>query len=108
MSVNRIVRIPGSRASAPPPGSKTKKYFCDVRLYLDDFLGQQSVRFTMDALCCLRVWRIHEAKNFVASLVHPVLVVLNAVFPLRFHILRVSLCDIFRGSSLREIVNVHV
>jgi len=51
---------------------------------------------------------MRETKNFSATLVNPVFVVLNAVFPLRFHILRVSLCDIFRGGSLREIVNVHV
>jgi hypothetical protein len=84
-----------------------KKYFCDVGLDLNDFLGQQSVSFAMDAGRRFCARRMGETKNFPATLVNPVLVVLNAVFPLRFHILRVSLCDIFRGSSLRKIMDVH-
>ena len=62
----------------------------------------------MHTLCRLCVWRVCEAKNFVASLIDPVLVVFDAIFPLGFHILGVSLRDIFRSGSLRKIVNVHV
>ena len=85
-----------------------EEYFCDVGLYLDDLLGQQSVRFTMDASRRFCARRMGKTKNLARLFVDPIFVVLNAVFPLRFHILRVSLCDIFRSGSLREIVDVHV
>ena len=49
-----------------------------------------------------------EAKNFAATLVNPVFMVLDAILSLRFDIFRVSLRDIFRGSSLRKVVDVHV
>ena len=62
----------------------------------------------MYALCCLSVWRMNEAKNLLSTLVHPVFGILDAVFPLRLHILRVRLRDVFWSRSLREIVNVHV
>ena len=38
----------------------------------------------MHTLCRLCVWRMCEAKNFVAILIDPVLVIFDAVFPLRF------------------------
>src|SRR5947207_15493498 len=85
-----------------------EEYFCNVGLYLDDLLSQQPVRFTMDAGCCLCARRMGEAKNFAATLVNPVFMVLDAILSLRFDIFRVTLRDIFRGSSLRKVVDVHV
>ena len=85
-----------------------EEYFCYVGLHLDNFLGHHPVSFAMHTLCRLCVWRMCEAKNFVAILIDPVLVIFDAVFPLGFHILRVSFRDVFRSCSLRKIVNVHV
>src|SRR6476661_8541848 len=85
-----------------------EEHFCDVGFHLDNFLGHHSVSFAMHTLCRLCVWRMCEAKNFVASLIDPVLVIFDAVFPLDFHILGVSFRDVFRSCSLRKIVNVHV
>ena len=79
-----------------------------VGLYLDNFLSEQPVCFAMHTLCCLSVWRMDEAKNLARLLVDPIFVVLNSIFLLRFHIARVSFCDIFWSGSLRKIVNVHV
>ena len=64
--------------------------------------------FAMDLLCRFGVWCMAETKNFPCLFVEPVFGVFNAIFPLRFHVLRVSLRDVFRSRSLRKIVNVHV
>ena len=62
----------------------------------------------MDTLCRLGVWRMNETENFARLLIEPVFGVFDAVFSLRFHVFCVSLCDIFRSGSLRELMNVHV
>ena len=71
---------------------------------------EQSIRM-IDAGCELvRITApsMNEAKNLPSALVHPVFGILDAIFPLRFHILPVGLCDIFSGHSLGKIMNVHV
>jgi hypothetical protein len=62
----------------------------------------------MHTFCRFSVWCMTETKNFACLFVDPLLSVFNAIFALRFHILRVSLRDIFLGGALRKIMNVHV
>jgi hypothetical protein len=62
----------------------------------------------MDLFCCVGTWCVGKTKNFLTTLVDPVFAVLDAIFLLDLHVLRVRLSDVFRGCSLVKIVNVHV
>ena len=64
--------------------------------------------FPVHLLCRFGTWRVGETKDFLPILVDPVFGILDAIFFLRFHIFRVSLCDVFRGRSLVKIMDVHV
>jgi len=65
------------------------------------------VGFAMNMFCGLSIWRMDETKNFARLLVDPIFAVFDAIFPLHFHVLRVSLGDIL-GGNLAQFVNVHV
>src|SRR5206468_10902822 len=67
-----------------------------------------AVRFAMDLLGGFSVWCMAKAKDFAGGLIHPVLVIMNTVFPLDFDVLGVSLGHFFGGDSSRNLVNVHV
>ncbi|PYI44860.1 MAG: hypothetical protein DMC57_01130 [Verrucomicrobia bacterium] len=49
-----------------------------------------------------------EAKNFAGTLIHPVPVIMNAVFPLDGDIVGVRLGHFFGGNPSLNLVNVHV
>src|SRR5262249_55615646 len=85
-----------------------QKTLYKLGLYFNNLLGLHTVRFTMNTLCRFSIWCMAETKNFARFLIEPVFAVLDAIFPLCLHVLRVSLRDIFRSGSLRKVVNVHV
>ena len=53
---------------------------------LDNLRRDQAMRFTMHRGCRLRTRCAAEAENLAAALVEPVLVILDAILPLRFDI----------------------
>ena len=54
------------------------------------------------------VRRLAKAKDFAGALIHPVLVIMNAVFSLDRDIMGVRLGHFFGSDSSRNLVNVHV
>ena len=117
MSVNKTVRMPGSRSSGLPPGMRTapkgftsvppRNRFRDLGLDLDEFFRHQAMRFTVDFLGRLRVGSMDQAKDFSATLIAPILEILDAVLPLYLHISGVRLSDVL-GGHMPKLVNVHV
>ena len=84
-----------------------EKSFRELGLYLNDFFGNKAVGFAMYLACRLRVWRMDEAEDLAAILVHPVLAIFNAIFALCLQISRMSFCDVLRSHPVK-VVNVHV
>ena len=88
MSVNRTVRIPGSRSFPVAPGTSaargihlasSQEALWNLGFDLDDLLREQAVRFTMDPRYRFGARRAAQAENLPAALVEPVLVILDAV-----------------------------
>jgi hypothetical protein len=74
---------------------------------LDDPLGDQAVGFTVHRLRCLGTGCAAEAEDLPEALVEPVLVVLDTVFALHFHIGNVCLGHVVRGGPV-DFVDIHV
>ena len=84
-----------------------EKSLCQLRLNLNNLLGDHAMGFTVDAISCLRVRCIDQAEDLPFTLVHPIFEVLDAVLFLRLEIGRMSFRDIFRSRPV-NLVNVHV
>jgi hypothetical protein len=66
------------------------------------------MRFAMDLHGGFSSRCLAKAKDFAGALIHPVLVIMNTVFPLDGDIVGVCLGHLFGGDSSRNLVNVHV
>src|SRR6266487_2342991 len=118
MSVNKTVRIPGSRSSGATPREQNssrrirldvapEKSVCQLRLDLNNLPSDEAVCFTVAGVCCFGIWCLDETENFPTLLVNPVLQVVNTVLLLRFEVGHVRLCDVLHA-NLPKLVNVHV
>ena len=85
-----------------------EKQISNFRFNLNNFLGNQPMRFAMDSHGSFGAGRLAQAKDFARALVHPVLVIVNGILALHFLIMRMSLRYVPGGDPARNLVNIHV
>src|SRR5260370_31312860 len=85
-----------------------QKTFHDLGLYLNNFLGDKAVGLAVNVVRCLRIRGLNETENLAATVVNPILEVINPVILLHCEIGLVRLRDLFRGDPAAKLVNGHV
>jgi hypothetical protein len=106
------VRVSSATRHYHRPGfvyfATAEKQISNFRFNLNDFFRELAMRFAMNLHRSFGAWRLAKAKDFAGALVHPVLVIVDAVFALHLDVVGVRLGHVVRGDPSRNLVNIHV
>ena len=88
--------------------ASAEKQISNFRFNLNNFLGHQPMCLAMHLHGSFGAGGLAQAKDFACALVYPVLVIVNAILALHFHIMRMSLRYVVGGDPTRDLVDIHV
>jgi hypothetical protein len=76
-------------------------------LNLDNLIGNQAMRFSMDGIRSLLAGRFDQTKDFAGALVKPVAQVFDPVLFLSFQVSLMGAAHGFRRQAFDVLVNIH-